>query len=137
FAIGEELIEKVKAATGARMGGLLSRPPVRVVETANRIEKKRVDIVVMGVSTGGPQALRWIIPRFPADCPVPIAMVLHMPVGYTELYAKKLDEISQLVVHEAQHGERLRPGVSILAPAGLHLSFHRAADGAVITHLDT
>ena len=56
--------------------------------------------LLIGISTGGPQALKIVVPRLPADFPVPVAIVLHMPVGYTELYAKKLDELSALKVKE-------------------------------------
>ncbi len=136
FAIGDELIEKIKTAAKARSGPVLPRVAARPAATLAASVKKRVDILVLGVSTGGPQALRYLIPRFPADYPIPIAMVLHMPVGYTELYASKLNDISQLQVHEAQDGETLRPGTALLAPAGRHLTFRRARDGSVVAHLD-
>jgi two-component system, chemotaxis family, protein-glutamate methylesterase/glutaminase len=137
FEIGDELLAKVKAAAGARLTALapasprdsppMPTPPART---------GAVDIVVLGVSTGGPQALKYLIPQLPADLPVPLAMVLHMPTGYTELYARSLNEASRLAVAEAHEGDLLRPGVALLAPAGHHLSFHRAADGTVSTHLD-
>jgi two-component system chemotaxis response regulator CheB len=94
-----------------------------------------VDIVLIGISTGGPQALRHLIPQLPADFPVPLAIVLHMPVGYTSLYAHKLDELSQLRVREAREGDVLRPGEALLAQAGHHLTFRRAADGRLVAHL--
>jgi two-component system chemotaxis response regulator CheB len=71
----------------------------------------------------------------PADCPVPIAMVLHMPVGYTEMYATKLNELSALTVIEAKGGEQVMPGTAFLAPAGRHLVFVRGTDGIVRTRL--
>jgi two-component system chemotaxis response regulator CheB len=97
----------------------------------------RADVVVLGISTGGPQALRQLVPRLPADFPVPLAIVLHMPVGYTEMYARKLDELSQLEVREAREGDVLRAGTALLAPAGRHLTFRRLPDGAVVAHLDS
>lgn len=137
FEMADELIAKVKAAAGARLtalspplSGHLPHPP------PGRRRTGAVDVVVLGVSTGGPQALKFLIPQLPADLAVPLAMVLHMPVGYTELYARTLDEVSRLEVTEAHEGEPLRPGVAVLAPAGRHLSFRRAADGSVSTHLD-
>ena len=138
--VSDELIEKVKAAATVSM-----KPhPTPANRAASDPDSSRigpgaglVDIVVLGISTGGPQALKYMIPQFPADFSVPIAVVLHMPVGYTELYARKLDEISQLKVKEAQEGDRLEPGVLLLAAAGRHLSLQRAGNGGVITHLDT
>jgi two-component system chemotaxis response regulator CheB len=90
---------------------------------------------VLGISTGGPQALRRMLPMLPANFPVPIAMVLHMPVGYTALFAEKLDEICALDVSEAKEGDALRPGRALLAPAGRHLQFKRARNGTVDAHL--
>ena len=95
-----------------------------------------VDIVVIGISTGGPQALKQLIPQFPADFPVPIALVMHMPVGYTEMYARKLDELSPLTVREAVEGDFVRQGVVLVAPAGRHLTFRRLPDASVVVHLD-
>jgi two-component system chemotaxis response regulator CheB len=59
-----------------------------------------------------------------------------MPVGYTELYARKLDEISSVRVVEAAAGLEVRGGTVLIAPAGRHLSFRRSPDGTVVTHLD-
>ncbi len=139
FEISSELIDKVKAAasvprTRLRPAPTRELPPVRAFVREPRA--RLVDIVVLGISTGGPQALRSMIPQLPADLPVPLAMVLHMPVGYTELYARRLDEISPLKVVEASEGDSVQPGVALLAPAGRHLTFRRRADGTVVAHLD-
>jgi two-component system chemotaxis response regulator CheB len=63
-------------------------------------------------------------------------MVLHMPIGYTEMYAQKLDELSKLRVIEARGGEPVEPGTVFLAPAGRHLVFERRHDGSVATRLE-
>src|SRR5262245_55614103 len=107
--ISEELIGKVKAAAGARL-----RPapiaPAPIPTIAPLTARGTFDIVVMGISTGGPQALRALLPQLPAALPVPVAIVLHMPVGFTELYARKLDELSPLNVCEATDGMEVRAG---------------------------
>jgi len=132
--IGDELIAKVTAAAVARVrffpGGKSRGAP-----GSNRL-KGLVDIVVLGISTGGPQALRALVPRLPANLAVPLAIVLHMPVGYTELYARRLDELSALNVVEATHGLALRPGMVLIAPAGRHLTLRRGVDGIVTAYLD-
>jgi two-component system chemotaxis response regulator CheB len=133
--IQEELIEKVKAA--ARV------PAERLVpetEQAPEVPLRprpllKVKMVVIGISTGGPQALRHLIPQFPKDFPVPVAMVLHMPIGYTALFAQKLNEISKLNVEEAVQGDVIEPGRAILAPAGRHLSIKREPTGRVVGQL--
>jgi two-component system chemotaxis response regulator CheB len=132
FQVADHLIAKVKAAALAK-----ARPASRLtaIPTALLPKVRRTDIVVIGVSTGGPQALNQIVPRLPANFPVPIVMVLHMPVGYTELFARSLDRVSALTVAEACEGEVLRPGTALLAPAGLHLSFARRADQEVVIRL--
>lgn len=138
FEIGHEVIEKVKmaASVGARDGALRPRAPA-VVEPPTVVRGAGlVDIVVIGISTGGPQGLKQLIPQLPADFPAAVAMVLHIPVGYTELYAQKLDELSPMRVIEAREGDPVVPGVALLAPAGRHLTFVRNATGQVVAHLD-
>ena len=138
--IREELIEKVKAAAGAPVERLHVEQPGPApapAPAAHRPLSGRVAAVVIGISTGGPQALRLLIPQFPADFPVPIAMVLHMPVGFTALYAAKLAELSALSVKEAEDGDPLRPGLALLAPAGRHLIIRRNVDGTVAARLTT
>ena len=141
YDITEELVAKVKAASHVRMvnvsatnGGFAAGAPAATAVLERK--PQRADVVVLGISTGGPQALRQLIPRLPAAFPVPIAMVLHMPVGYTQMYAQRLNEIAHLEVIEARHGDLLRPGAAMLAPAGRHLTFERQADGTVRAHLD-
>jgi two-component system chemotaxis response regulator CheB len=139
FEVSGELVEKVKAAASIPLTRIHSEPVAAETAPAGAAAvagSHAVDVVVLGISTGGPQALKQLIPQLPADFPVPVAMVMHMPVGYTEMYARKLDEHSPLNVREAHEGEELRAGVVLLAPAGRHLSFLRKADGKVITHLD-
>jgi two-component system, chemotaxis family, protein-glutamate methylesterase/glutaminase len=133
FEIAGELIEKVMAAAASRPKVIRQIPAAAIVQP---VHAGSADIVVIGISTGGPQALKMLIPRLPAELRVPIAIVLHMPVGYTELYARKLDEQSALTVLEAQGGEVVTKGHVYLAPAGRHLTLRRSAAGDVVTHLD-
>jgi two-component system chemotaxis response regulator CheB len=135
--MAEELIQKVKAAATAPVQArriISSASPPRLARQGPGAAGK-VDVVVIGISTGGPQGLKQVIPRLPADFPVPILIVLHMPVGYTELYARKLDEISALTVSEARQGDEMTPGHVLLAPAGRHLSLRRDG-GSLRAHLD-
>ena len=79
-------------------------------------------IVGIGVSTGGPQALAEVIPRLPADLPVPVAIVQHMPPVFTASLARSLDKQSRLRVLEAEQGQRLEAGGVYVAPGGMHLA---------------
>jgi len=143
FEVSDELIEKVKSAAGIPMARVkISAPDAEAgaaqqPSTPSVTRKELADVVVIGISTGGPQALKQLIPQLPADFPAPVAMVMHMPVGYTEMYARKLDELSPLEVREAHEGDVLRAGLALLAPAGRHLTFRRRAGGEVVAHLDS
>lgn len=137
FEVSDELIEKVKNAANVQMAPLQVALARDYTSTPTLVAPQAglVDIIVLGISTGGPQALKYLIPQLPADLPVPLVMVMHMPVGYTELYAQKLNEQAQLKVSEARAGEVVKPGVVLLAPAGRHLTLRRQANGTIITHL--
>jgi two-component system chemotaxis response regulator CheB len=134
LSMREELIEKVKeAALVASVPLQLPPAPIAVPEPSR--PAANVDIVVLGISTGGPQALRYLVPQFPADFPVPLVIVLHMPVGYTAPFAEKLAEISRLPVKEAYEGCAVQAGQALLAPAGRHLSFRKTGHGQVVVEL--
>lgn len=138
FEIRDELISKVKTAATVPMTKLPIMPPSSPVKVEHQPLMKRlegVDIVLIGISTGGPQALTSLIPLLPADFPVPLAIVLHMPVGYTEMYARRLNEISLLNVVEARDGDLIQAGTVFVAPAGRHLTFTRKS-GSIVAHLD-
>lgn len=136
--VADELLAKVKAAAGVEMAHLATHRPKEALRVSRPAEARprQADVVVIGISTGGPQALRHLIPSLPANFPAPIAIVQHMPVGYTQMYAERLNQISALEVLEAREGDLLRPGAVFLAPAGRHLSFDRQGDGSVRCHLD-
>ena len=122
--IERELVEKVIAAGRISRQRLrpidLPLPPLQPVAKVSDFE-----VLVLGLSTGGPQALRFLLSQFPSPFPVPIAVVVHMPVGYTAPFAEKLNEISALEVKEASNGMVMQPGRVVLAQAGQHLIFRR------------
>jgi two-component system chemotaxis response regulator CheB len=114
--------ELADAVLSAGQAGPRRADPGRAAETAAVAPAPhRTGIVVIGTSTGGPQALTRLLGELPKDFPVPIAMVLHIPVGYTEALARRLDTVSALDVREASEGLELRPGMAVLAKAGVHL----------------
>jgi two-component system chemotaxis response regulator CheB len=133
--IRDELILKVKAAAQAPARALLRKPDPEVPSATASALARNVDIVVLGISTGGPQALRFLLPQFAPDFPVPLVIVLHMPLGYTAIFAEKLAEISQLPVKEAFEGCVVESRQALLAPAGRHLMFRRTAGDKVLVQL--
>jgi two-component system, chemotaxis family, protein-glutamate methylesterase/glutaminase len=137
YEISTELVAKIKAAASARPHVLESAPlaaPPKWVPVALPAPG-RIGLVVIGTSTGGPQALTRLLPALPGNFPVPIAVALHIPHGYTEALARRLDGISAIHVVEASEGLELTPGVAVIAPGGIHMKLQR--DGRrLITHLD-
>jgi two-component system chemotaxis response regulator CheB len=128
YELSDELVAKVLgAATAPRPFAQQERPPA--VATAPRSTKR--DIVVVGASTGGPQALTRFVSTLPADFPTPIAIVLHIPVGYTESLARRLDRASLVEVVEASDGLPLLPKRVVVARAGIHLKLARSGGGLV------
>jgi two-component system chemotaxis response regulator CheB len=131
--VADDLVAKVVTAASVVIRGGAAPTAPAPLPTAPRT--LRTDVVVVGVSTGGPQALKQMIPSLPQEFPVPIVVVLHMPVGFTEPFARSLSEASRLSVSEARHGDDVRPGMVLVAPAGYHLTFGRRPDSTVTTLL--
>ncbi|QDV14899.1 Chemotaxis response regulator protein-glutamate methylesterase of group 1 operon [Rosistilla oblonga] len=89
-------------------------------------------IIVIGISTGGPQALRSVVSQLPSDFSVPIAVVQHMPPLFTRSLAEELDRISPLQVFEGTAGDILRAGQIAIAPGGFQMRLQRSANGIVL-----
>jgi two-component system chemotaxis response regulator CheB len=126
--IREDLITKIKAAAESRRSRDRlphSRKPPRAVDLPARKLNEPVALVALGISTGGPNALQEILPTLPADLPVPVVVVQHMPPGFTAPFAERLNKLCAISIHEASHGELVHPGVVYIAPAGSHLRVSR------------
>ncbi|MEV4351725.1 CheB methylesterase domain-containing protein, partial [Actinoplanes sp. NPDC049596] len=94
----------------------------------------RIDILAIGSSTGGPDALTKVLQGLPADFPVPIVVTQHMPPVFTKMFAERLDRSTPLRVVEATDGMELTPGWAYIAPGDNHLVFHRRGT-ATLTQL--
>lgn len=97
-------------------------PPLSPRERPLHIEPPR--LIAVGISTGGPNALRQIIPFIPENLPIPIVIVQHMPEGFTKEFAKSLNAISKLNVKEAEDGEPILAGTVYIAPGDAHVKIH-------------
>ena len=93
----------------------------------------RVDVVAIGISTGGPSALMELLPQFAADFPVPILIVQHMPPMFTQLLAERLAVRSRIHVHEGAPSRLVGAGQAWLAPGGLHMAVERDGDAVRLT----
>lgn len=137
--IAHELISKIKAAAQSR--GIRISPPTtalsRPVEKATPDGKRRPSrVVAIGVSTGGPQALQYLLPQLPKDFPGTILVVQHMPEGFTEMFSRRLDEICAIKVKEAQSGDLLLAGRALVCPGSRHLKVKRLPLGDVVVLSD-
>lgn len=94
-----------------------------------------LEAVIIGASAGGPPAVEAIVATLPADFPAAIVVGQHMPPGFTQLWAERLDGVCRLRAKEAERGEPMQPGTIYVAPIGYHLRFRRD-DGVVISSLD-
>lgn len=104
--------------------------PYALAPRHSPLATERVDIVAIGVSTGGPNALAALLSEFPAEFPVPIAIVQHMPPMFTKLLAERLASKCQIRVDEAYAGALLEPGRAWIAPGNFHAIVER--DGKVV-----
>lgn len=122
----EELTAKIKVAAGVHpiIRPLpKTAPVVPVSKTAVHPFREGDPVIVIGASTGGPRALQQVLSALPADLPAALAVVQHMPPGFTHSLAQRLGENSSLTVREAQDGDRLSRGLVLVAPGDFHLRF--------------
>lgn len=98
----------------------------------SNIPKHPVQIVAIGTSTGGPTALQTVLPRLPANFPVPVVVAQHMPPGFTGPLAQRLNGICPLTVCEGSNGEVLRAGKIYIAPAGKQMQVQRQTGQLVL-----
>lgn len=114
-----------------------SAAPVRTpAATAVRRSGKRYQLVAIGTSTGGPVALQTILTQIPADFPLPILLIQHMPATFTGAFAQRLNNLCKIDVKEAQEGDQLRPGCAYLAPGGKQMMLDGSASSARIRIVD-
>jgi two-component system chemotaxis response regulator CheB len=123
-SVREQLVPKIRALAG-RAAPALRRSLPRPVLATPQGPPKRVDLLAIGCSTGGPEALTSVLRALPADLGVPVVVVQHMPPVFTRLFAERLDRACALSVVEATSNMPLRPGTVYLAPGDHHLEVAR------------
>lgn len=95
-----------------------------------------VPLIAIGASTGGTEALRLVLQDLPPHAP-PVVVVQHMPEGFTNAFARRLNDLMSLNVREAESGDVLKPGVALIAPGGpRHMRVERATSGGYVVRLD-
>jgi two-component system chemotaxis response regulator CheB len=129
--IADQLIEKIKAAKRAGR----SKPAAPVIadvpppKKASRAALPPSRIIAIGISTGGPNALQFLLSHIPAEFPASIVVVQHMPEGFTEMFARRLDECCAIDVQEAKSGDLLVAGRALICPGNRHIMVRRMPRG--------
>lgn len=128
--LGRRFRPRTAGAPAAAPAPKPAAPPRRPRPTADVVE-----VVAIGVSTGGPNALAELLPVLPGDLPAPVLIVQHMPPVFTRLLAERLDKRCALEVVEAQHGMRVKSGHVYIAPGDFHMVAARQGT-EVVVHLN-
>jgi len=124
-----DVAAKIIRSVHAKVWTLTKANPNRIVPKpaapagkATRVKHSQERVVVIGTSTGGPRALNTVIPALPGNLQAPVLVVQHMPAGFTNSLAERLDSLSALVVKEAEQGDILEVGRCLIAPGGFHMT---------------
>jgi two-component system chemotaxis response regulator CheB len=139
-AIAAELIEQIKVAHRVRGNEPAARvlaEPKKVTKPGRRAVLPANRIVAVGVSTGGPNALQYLLEQMPPDFAACMVIVQHMPEGFTEMFARRLDECSPLEIMEARSGDLLLSGRVLICPGNRHMMVRRMPRGEMVVLSDS
>lgn len=137
--IAEELREKVKAAVKSKVAGPRAVPeaePRRVDKPLVRPRQAPTKLVAIGISTGGPNALQYVLSQLPGDFPGSIVVVQHMPEGFTDMFARRLNECCAIDVKEAHSGDLIIAGRALICPGNRHVRVKRMSMGDTVVLSD-
>jgi two-component system, chemotaxis family, protein-glutamate methylesterase/glutaminase len=138
--IAFQLIEKIKVAK--RAGGLKKLPAFEI-EPQPSLKRKSPAmiapsrIIAIGISTGGPNALQYLLAQIPADFPAAFVIVQHMPEGFTDMFARRLDECCAMDIQEAKSGDLLVAGRVLICPGNRHMMVRRMPRGEMVVLSDS
>lgn len=139
-AIAADLISKIKVASKTTI--LPPQPPALLEplpsanKPLNRQRREPTKIVAIGISTGGPNALQYVLSQLPGNFPGSIVVVQHMPEGFTEMFARRLNECCAIDVKEAQSGDLLIAGRALICPGNRHIKVRRMPMGNIVVLSD-
>ncbi len=142
--IRQQLLPKVQAFLFSRSHGKPQKsevtvnrtPPPPVVASERSASPRRLEFLAIGISTGGPAALAEMLPKLPANFPLPILIVQHMPPIFTKSLAEDLNSKCRLKIREAQGGETPKPGEVYFAPGGRHMKLETIGPNRVLRVTD-
>ncbi len=126
--IKRELVPKIKVlcnVVSERLRPAAARTAIRQLPKLSSTSDPRTCVLAIGSSTGGPNALQELLTEIPADFPVPILVVQHMPPVFTKHLADRLNQLSHVSVREAEHGDVIGPGGVWIAPGDSHMTVQK------------
>jgi two-component system, chemotaxis family, protein-glutamate methylesterase/glutaminase len=134
--MADELVAKVRAAGRSNVPSFEEGAPPpyanKRVVGGGHTGRPSSQILAIGASSGGPHALRYLLPKIPSDFDAGIVIVQHLPESFTEMLARWLDEICELEVKEARAGDFVLPGRALIAAASMHMKVMRTAAGGQV-----
>jgi two-component system chemotaxis response regulator CheB len=133
--VANELIEKIKVAKRASGSRSIPRAEVELPRFTKKRPRTALPpnrIIAIGISTGGPNALQYMLSQIPPDFPASFVVIQHMPEGFTEMFARRLDECCGLEVREAKSGDLLIAGRVLICPGNRHMMVRRMPRGEMV-----
>lgn len=121
----------VKVTRNVQPGSVIDAPK-RAHNTRTTFNGASKKVVLIGTSTGGPRALQHVITKLPKTMRAPVLIVQHMPAGFTKSLAERLNQLSEITVKEAEHGDILQNGHAYVAPGGYHLRINKVGTAYAI-----
>jgi two-component system chemotaxis response regulator CheB len=134
--IATELISKIKGAAHGNIGAPPAVREERRVVKLPRTMAAPTKIIAIGISTGGPNTLQYVLAQLPSDFPGMILVVQHMPEGFTEMFARRLNDTCALDVQEARSGDLLLAGRALVCPGNRHMRVRKMPLGPVVVLSD-
>jgi len=135
-----QLIEKIKIAKRAGGTKTVPKPQAEALGPAKKRSHAALPpnrVIAIGISTGGPNALQYLFSQIPGDFPATFVVVQHMPEGFTEMFARRLDECCPLDVQEAKSGDLLVAGRVLVCPGNRHIMVRRMPRGDMVVLSDS
>ena len=132
----EQLVTKIRALSVPATPGRSPAPVQTQRDPWQGAAAAPIDVVVIGASTGGPNALTTVLEALPADFPAPVLIVQHLPANFTTFFAHRLDAACALSVREANSRDGVTPGTVCIAPGGMHLETRRRGGRKILITTD-
>jgi two-component system chemotaxis response regulator CheB len=136
--VAVELVTKIKAAAKTTLDHTMTNiiEPTKVNKPLVKPKVAPTKVVAIGISTGGPNALQYMLSQLPGDFPGSIVVVQHMPEGFTDMFARRLDECCAIDVKEAQSGDMIVAGRALICPGNRHMRVRRMSLGNMVVLSD-